>query len=98
MTVFQQGDTLFAVWFTYDANGNRMWFVMPGGAWTASDTYEGSLYRTAGPPWLGKTYDQSKLQVINSGTYKFQFNGSGATFTYSADGFSGSIPLVREPF
>jgi hypothetical protein len=98
ITVLQQGDTLFSVWFTYDANGNRIWYVMPGGAWTASDTYEGSLYRTAGPPWLGKTYDQSKLQVINSGTYKFQFNSGGATFTYNADGFTGSIPLVREPF
>ena len=98
ITVRQQGDTLFSVWFTYDANGNRMWYVMPGGSWTSGDTYEGNLYRTGGPPWLGKTYEQSKLQVFNSGTYKFQFNSGGATFTYNADGFSGSIPLVREPF
>ena len=98
ITVLQQASTLFAVWYTYDANGHPAWYVMPGGAWTASDTYEGTLYRTTGAPWVGKTYDPSKLQVTNAGTFKFQFNGDSATFTYSADGHSGSIPLVREPF
>jgi hypothetical protein len=98
ITVLQQANTLFAVWYTYDASGNRTWYVMPGGAWTASDTYEGALYRTTGSPWVGKSYDPSKLQVFSAGTYKFQFNGDAATFTYSADGHSGSIALVREPF
>jgi len=36
--------------------------------------------------------------VITAGTYAITFSGSGATFTYTADGHSGSIPLVREPF
>ena len=98
ITVLQQANTLFSVWYTYDANGDRLWYVMPGGAWTASDTYEGNLYRTTGSPWLGKTYDASKLQVFSAGTYKFQFTANGATFTYTADGHTGSIPLVREPF
>ena len=98
ITVLQQASTLFAVWYTYDANGKPMWYVMPGGAWTASDTYEGALYRTTSSPWVGKTYDATKLQVTNAGTFKFQFNGDNATFTYSADGHGGSMPLVREPF
>lgn len=98
ITVLQQANTLFAVWYTYDANGNRTWYVMPGGAWSASDTYEGALYRTTGSPWVGNSYDATKLQVTNAGTYKFQFNGDAATFTYSADGHGGSIPLTREPF
>jgi len=98
ITVLQQASTLFAIWYTYDANGNRTWYVTPGGAWTASDTYEGALYRTTGSPWIGKSYDPTKLQVINAGTYKFQFNGDAAIFTYSADGHSGSVPLSREPF
>ena len=98
ITVLQQGTTLFSVWYTYDASGNTTWFVMPGGSWTASDTYEGHLYRTAGSPWA-TAYDASKLKVFDVGTYRIQFNGdSAATFTYSADGHGGSIPLVREPF
>lgn len=98
ITVMQQAHTLFAVWYTYDANGAARWYVMPGGAWTSSDTYEGALYRTTGSAWAGKAYDPTKLQVIDAGTFKFQFNGDSATFTYSADGHGGTIPLVKEPF
>ena len=99
ITVLQQATTLFAVWYTYDSNGKPLWYVMPGGAWNpAGDTYSGTLYRTTGAPWLGASYDPSKLDVITAGTYSFRFSGDGATFTYTADGHSGSIPLVREPF
>jgi hypothetical protein len=38
------------------------------------------------------------LEVTSAGTYKFQFSGDAATFSYSADGHSGSMALVREPF
>jgi hypothetical protein len=71
---------------------------MPGGAWTATDTYEGALYRTTGSPWVGKTYDPARLLVFSAGSYKFQFNGDAATFTYSTDDQSGTIPLVKEAF
>jgi hypothetical protein len=99
ITVLQQASTLFAVWYTYDANGNPIWYVIPDGAWNASgDTYSGTLYRTKGSPWLGGTYDPSKLNVINAGTYSFKFSGDTATFTYTADGRTGTMPLVREPF
>jgi hypothetical protein len=27
-----------------------------------------------------------------------QFSSGGATFTYDADGHTGTLPLVREPF
>jgi autotransporter-associated beta strand protein len=99
VTILQQASTLFSVWYTYDEHGVATWYVMPGGSWTASDTYEGHIYRTLGSQWIGADYDPSKLQVSDVGTYKLQFNGdSSATFTYDADGHSGSIPLVKEPF
>ncbi|HEX4330638.1 MAG TPA: hypothetical protein VH040_00745 [Usitatibacter sp.] len=98
ITVLQQANTLFSVWYTYDANGVSTWYVMPGGAWTATDTYEGALYRTTGSPWVGKTYDPARLLVFSAGSYKFQFNGDAATFTYSTDDQSGTIPLVKEAF
>jgi hypothetical protein len=98
ITVLQQDKTLFAVWFTYDASGKATWYVMPGGTWTSADTYEGSLYSTTGSQWAGAIYDASKLQVHAAGTFKFQFTGDNATFTYSADGKSGTLPLAREPF
>jgi hypothetical protein len=99
ITVLQQASTLFAVWYTYDASGKPIWYVIPDGAWDGSGvTYSGTLYRTTGSPWLGATYDPSKVNVVNAGTYSFTFGGDGATFRYSADGHSGSVPLVGEPF
>ncbi len=98
MTIMQQGSTLFPIWYTYDPSGKPIWYVMPGGTWTSPLTYSGTLYRTTGSPWIGTTYDPSKLQAFNVGTFGITFNGEAATFNYTADGHSGSIPLVREPF
>ena len=98
ITIHQQGSTLMSVWYTYNAFGLPTWYVMPGGTWTAADTYEGRLFRTKGSPWLGAPYDAAKLSVTDAGTYRLQFSGPGAIFTYEADGHSGSIPLVRQPF
>lgn len=98
ITILQQGSTLFAVWYTYVAGGAATWYVMPGGTWTAADTYEGTMYQTTGSPWAGVPYDASMLKTFNVGTFKFQFNGDNATFTYSNGGHNGSIPLVKEPF
>jgi hypothetical protein len=98
MTVRQQESSIFTVWFTYDANGNATWYAMPGGSWTASDTYEGRAYRTIGTPWIGNGYDQAKLQVMDAGSYRLKFGGDGATFTYSIDGHDGTLALSRQPF
>jgi hypothetical protein len=98
ITVLQQGSTLFAVWYTYDANGVATWYVMPGGTWTATDTYEGHLYRTTGSPWLGAPYNPSSLQVFDAGTFSFKFTGDNAIFSYTVDGHTGTNSLVREPF
>lgn len=97
ITIRQQESTLFSVWYTYDATGNPVWYVMPGGTWTSDTTYEGNAYRTASSPWRSG-YDASKLQVHDAGTYRLDFNGDGATFNYAVDGHSGTIPLVKEPF
>ena len=101
ITILQQGMTLFPVWFTYDSSGSPLWYVMPTGSWNAAgDTYAGPIYRTTSSPWLGTTsYDPTKLSANIVGSYSIKFSGSNAaTFTYTADGHSGSMALVREPF
>jgi hypothetical protein len=98
IALLQQYKALFCVWFTYDAAGKPTWFVMPAGAWTSSDTYEGKLYRTAGSPWLGQPYDPALFRINEVGAYRFRFQGDTATFDYSIDGVAGTMPLVRQPF
>ena len=96
LTVMQQASTLFSVWFTYDADGNGIWYVMPGGSWTSDTTYEGHVYRTKGTAW--GSYDPKKLEVTDVGTYRMVVTGTGMSFEYSVDGHAGTVPLSREAF
>jgi hypothetical protein len=98
VAVLQQYSTLFALWYTYDANGKATWFVMPGGSWAAKDDYRGRIYRPEGPPWLGVPYDVSRHHTTDVGDFRVRFGSDGATFDYTVDGRTGSIPLSRIPF
>ena len=98
IAVLQQYATLFAAWFTYGVDGSPTWFVMPGGAWTTSDTYEGRAYRTMSSAWVGAPYDPSRLQVIDVGSFRFRFSADAASVDYVIDGRSGTLPLSHQPF
>ena len=99
LAVLQQYSTLFALWFTYDANGKAVWYVMPGGNWEVKDFYRGAAFKASGPPWLGVTYDTSKHHLTNVGSFDVRFSGTeAATFTYNVEGKTGAIPLTRIPF
>lgn len=98
MALLQQYRTIFAVWFTYDAAGAPTWFVMPSGSWSDASTYQGRIYRAAGSPWLGKVYDAGAFRTTDVGTFRFRFSGDTATFDYTIDGRSGTMPLSRQPF
>ena len=100
MSVLQQGRDLFTLWFTYDETGAARWFAMPAGAWVDSRTYRGALYRSAGAPWVGRTYDVKQFRMSEIGWYAMRFNEDGtATFQYSMGGGPvASLPLTRIPF
>jgi hypothetical protein len=94
----QQGG-LFAVWFTYGADGRPTWFVMPGGEWTDADTFAGTMYRTRGTPWASGTYDPSALRLVSQGPYRLRFDdASHATLEYQIEGRSGTLTLERQAF
>jgi len=98
IAVLQQYRSLFVVWFTYDATGAPTWLVVPSGLWTDAQTWEGRAYRTAGSPWLGRTYDKSLLADTDVGLVRLHFAGDTGTLDYTIDGRSGTIPLSRQPF
>jgi hypothetical protein len=98
IALLQQYRSIFSVWFTYDANGDATWFVMPSGSWTSPTTWAGKLYRTTGSAWLGQDYDAGKLVPVEVGTFRFTFAGESATFDYSIDGVPGNLALTRQGF
>ena len=92
VSIMQQYNTLFGVWYTYGLFGVASWFVMPGGTWSGN-TYTGTMYATTGSPWLGAAYDPASLVVTPVGTMTFTF-----TFTPDASGGTASTAQFNYRF
>jgi hypothetical protein len=100
LSLHQHGDTLFAIWYSYAPDGSATWFVMPGGTWTAADTYNGTLYRTTAPgAFFGRAFDAAGVVRRDVGHVTLRFLNSGtALMTYSVDGVFGMKQITRQPF
>src|SRR5437868_15326021 len=69
LQVAEQGATVFAVIFTYDANHVPTWFVAPDLVQVANDidppppgpNFGGTLYRTTGPAFSAATFDSHSV-------------------------------------
>jgi hypothetical protein len=106
MALLKQYQTYFLLWYTYDANGDPTWFVMPKitgfGYAYSPNTWQGEVYRPEGPPWLGVPYDASRHRVVSMGTFLLKFEDPNSiTFTYTLgiNGVDkGTLHLTRIPF
>ena len=98
VAINQQYRTLFSVWYTYDQSGRTVWFVIPGGTWTAANIFTGTAYRTTGSAWL-TGYNAAALQATPVGTVTFTFHDrDNATMSYTVEGVTQSKPITRQPF
>ena len=89
---------IFGVWYTYELDGTRTWYVMPGGSWTSASSYTGALYATAGPPFTAPfSPDQVETRQVGMAMLTFSDANNGV-FAYSIDGVSGSKAITRQPF
>ncbi len=97
----QQGDTLFATLFTYDADRSPMWLVMSGGQRQGTtSTFSGPLYRTTGPPFNATPFTPigaANLTEVGAMSVAFQADGS-AQLTYSVNGAAVSKRIIRQVF
>jgi hypothetical protein len=99
LSITQQGSTIFLVWYTYDVNGRPQWYVMPGGSFTSSNIFVGTLYRTTGSPWLGATYNPAMMTAAPVGQLTLTFtDGNNATMRYNVDGAAGQVNILRQQF
>lgn len=89
---------IFGVWYTYDASGKRIWFVMSGGVWQSSSTFTGDLYQTSGPPY-NVPFNVNNVHVTRVGTGTLNFTSADAgTWTFSVNGVTGVKQISRQPF
>ena len=97
INITDQGDVIFATWFTYDVDGKGMWIVMANGAKTAPGVYSGTLYRTSGPSFSAFNASQVTATSVGNGTFTFT-DASNGSFAYTVNGISQTKRITRENF
>ena len=111
LNITHQGDILFATWFTYDANGDGMWLVIPNANRLPGDDdpyygmsrnyieYTGTIYRTRGPAFNAAVFDPAAVTVTPVGDASLRFTSEDAgTFAYSVNGVMQSKAITRQVF
>ncbi|MGE5094984.1 MAG: hypothetical protein ACM3SO_07585 [Betaproteobacteria bacterium] len=99
LNITQQGDIIFATWFTYDANG-PMWLVMSQGERQAgTNAYEGALFRTTGPAFSADPFDPSRVSLTSVGSARLTFtDASNGSFAYTVNGVQQAKAITRQVF
>ncbi|HEX4782665.1 MAG TPA: cytochrome c [Usitatibacter sp.] len=87
---------IFAVMYTYDAPDRPMWYVMPGGTWSASTVFTGALYRVTGSP-ASLAFKGGDVVQVGTATFSFS-DASNGLLTYTVDGVQVSKPIQKQPF
>lgn len=99
VNITQQSDILFAVWYTYDADGSGMWLVMPNTSLQADGSYAGKIYRTTGVALANINGQTASTSVTEVGNGSFRFSGSNAgTFEYTLGNVTQSKAITRQSF
>src|SRR5688572_28572736 len=99
VTIADHETQLFAVWYTYDTDGEPLWFTVPGGTFSANRTqFTGDVYRTTGPSYASP-FNPAAVVSTRVGTATFQFTSSGtANFTWTVGATTRTKPIQRLPF
>ena len=97
LNLIQQGDVLFATWFTYDTDGRGMWLVASDARSVGPDSYVGTLYRTTGPAFNSATWNASQVTVTPVGSVSISFtDANNGTFVYTVSGVTQTKPITRQ--
>jgi hypothetical protein len=99
LNIAQQGDILFATWFTYDMDGSAMWLVAPRTVRTSPNTYVGQLYRTTGPSFNSAPFESSAVFTTDVGFAALEFtDAESGKFFYTVNGISQVKAITRQRF
>ncbi len=93
-----QGNTIFATWFTYGADGNGMWLVMSNADRVSPGVYSGQIFRTTGPPFSNFTSGAViNVTAVGNGTFTFSSTTRGS-FNYTVNGITQTQEIIRQEY
>ena len=100
INVAQQGEVIFATWFTYDLTGKAWWLSMTATrTGTHPDRYSGQLTQTRGPAFSTLPFDSNLVTrtTVGSGTLTFDDVNRGS-FAYFVNGVQQTKSITRQVF
>ena len=98
LNIAQQGDKVFATWFTYDEGGHAAWFVMPDSSRTGPEEFSGTLYRVLGPPYTG-AFDSTRVSATAAGAMVLRFSDrDNGTMVAEVNGTRITKSITRQVF
>ncbi|HEX7403967.1 MAG TPA: cytochrome c [Usitatibacter sp.] len=90
-------NNVFGVIYTYEAPNRPVWYVIPGGTWTSSTIFTGSLYHVTGSPANVASFKLGDVTPVGSATLAFT-DANHASFTYTVNGAQVTKSVQRQPF
>ncbi len=98
VSLTQQFGMIFAIWYTYDANGKAIWYVASSCPVMGAGC-SGDLYQVTGGSPLTSVWNGANKLVNKVGTVSFAFSDSASgTMTYSINGVTGNRAITRQGF
>jgi pseudomonalisin len=87
----QQGNVIFATWFTYNLDGTPLWLSVTANN-TGPGVYSGTLILTNGPAFNTVPFLPVNVTLTPVGTATFTFSdGNDGTFAYTVNTTSGPV-------
>jgi hypothetical protein len=85
--------------YTYDGARRPLWFVLPGGLWTASNNFTGAWYQVAGPSYAVPTFDPNLVHLTQVGVATLTFSDAvHGTLVYTVNGVQIVKNITRQPY
>lgn len=96
--IIQQYGMMFVTMYTYDGNGNPVWYVASNCPVT-TDGCTGSLYKVAGGSSPTTTWNGANKAVTEVGALTIAFSDANTgTMNFTINGVSGSKAITRSVF
>ena len=98
LNVAQQGDVIFATWFTYDTTG-RAWWLSMSASNVGNNVYSGTLHETRGPAFNATPWNPAQVTTSAVGDATLAFSDAHhGTFSYTVHGTQQMKSITRVAF
>jgi alpha-tubulin suppressor-like RCC1 family protein len=99
ISITQHSAMIFLAWYTYDATGNPVWYVIPSCPVSNNNACSGTIYQVTGGTALSVPWNGSAKAVATAGLGSLTFyDNNRGVLNYTLNGASGVKAITRQVF